>query len=238
MLPPRLTALALLVAATLPSAHAATDVVWTETVITDHSDVDLDGTLVLAYNASNDTGNISVTVDGILYAAMPPGVLTSGWTGGTPYNYCIECTGAFNTLMDSLVYNPDNTVTGIDLDGLVIGQSYKVQLLMSNDQNTTGATEQWSLGGVSYVQDGWALPGRNETVILSATFTATQTTEAAARRSRGTLAPIRAHSGRSRRTPRSQRQAVPSGRRQKRAQARRYIRQLTLRAPSRGEAAA
>ena len=142
---------------------------FTETVITGDSDILNDGLLL----AANDLGGSpsAVTVNGVTFGTDQGG-LTGPWgPGGGDFSL-----DSFSTNLDALLSDLQfsgtlNPVT-FTVGGLTPGKNYRLQLLFSNDLNSTGDRVEVTVEGETWILDDWQ-PGA---INLTARFTATGST--------------------------------------------------------------
>jgi hypothetical protein len=132
---------------------------FTETVINGDSDILSDGTLIVA----NDLGASPsvVSVNGVPFGTNQGGL--SGFLNGSG-DFSLD---AFSADLDALL--SDEVFTGLltpvtlTIGGLTPGQTYRLQLLFSNDLNLTGNNIAVSLQGDTYVLDDWQTAAINLT---------------------------------------------------------------------------
>lgn len=141
--------LVLSIGLTVP-AHAVP--IFLQTSITGEISVLNDGSLTEANNLG--ARNNPVTINGVLFGS-DESALSAGWTDGSG-NFSYD---NFNTdleaLLDELVYASGFGSLGFTLDGLTIGNSYRLQLLFSNDKNSTGNDIFVSLLGSDFSLKNW-----------------------------------------------------------------------------------
>ena len=139
----------------LPSHSAA---VFTDTIILDDTAIINNGVLVEANNLG--LAAQSVNVNGVAF-----GTDSSGTAGTTNAGVGDFSTDAFSSeldaLLSSLVFSTTTTNGALTIDGLTIGTSYRLQLLFSNDLNTTGNNVQVGVEGSSYDLTNWQPTARN-----------------------------------------------------------------------------
>ena len=81
--------------------------------------------------------------------------MSAGWANGSG-NFSFDNFNAnLEALLDELVYATGFGSLGFSLDGLTIGKSYRLQLLFSNDKNTTGNDVIVSLLGANFALNDW-----------------------------------------------------------------------------------
>jgi hypothetical protein len=127
---------------------------FTETVINDDSDILNDGSLSVANTNNLGSAASAQTVNGVAFATDQSGLIGAWGPGGGDFS-----TDSFSAPLDALLSNLQfsgtlGTVT-LRLGGLNIGQTYRLQLLFSNDVNLTGNNVAISVQGDSYVLDDW-----------------------------------------------------------------------------------
>ena len=122
------------------------------TTFTDPSELQNDGLLVAATNVGANAQ--PVQVNGICFDNTP-GTLTNLNNGGG--DFCTDCTPGtlFDELFNGILYQPNGSASAITLTGLVPGNKHRLQLLMSNDHNSTGNNTTFLIQGNLVNVSGW-----------------------------------------------------------------------------------
>ncbi|KYG74409.1 hypothetical protein MB14_04140 [Roseivirga ehrenbergii] len=122
------------------------------TTFTDPTELQNDGLLVAATNVGANAQ--PVQVNGICFDNTP-GTLTNLNNGGG--DFCTDCTPGtlFDELFNGILYQPNGSASAITLTGLVPGNKHRLQLLMSNDHNSTGNNTTFLIEGNPVNVSGW-----------------------------------------------------------------------------------
>jgi hypothetical protein len=152
------------------SASAATITWATPTAIAGESDVSLNGTFVLARQATTTLGGgvygDSQTINGVLFSGTTNtqnGVtfgLPSGWGGYDPNSYVVGAAGtpgtlstAYQQMLTGAWYGTSPGTSTISLSGLISGQQYEVQIWVADYRqfppNTYSRSETLAAGNTS-----------------------------------------------------------------------------------------
>jgi hypothetical protein len=133
----------------LPSGAGAT---FTEAVISGDSDILNDGTFLAASNFGATPAAVSVN-------SVPFGTSQAGFGGPWGPGGGDFSTDAFSPdldeLLSSLQFSGTLSPVTFTIAGLAPGQTYRLQLLFSNDLNFTGNNVAVSIQGDTYVLDDW-----------------------------------------------------------------------------------
>ncbi len=133
----------------LPSGAGAT---FAEAVISGDSDILNDGTFIAASNFGSSPVAASVNF-------VPFGTSQAGFGGPWDPGVGDFSTDAFSTdldaLLSSLQFSDTLSPVTFSVAGLTVGQTYRLQLLFSNDLNLTGNNISVSIQGDTYVLNGW-----------------------------------------------------------------------------------
>jgi len=78
----------------------------------------------------------AVTVNGINFGNSAAGL--SNWANGSGDFSIDQFSASLDALLSTLVFVPNGNPATLTIGGLTIGQSYNLQLLFSNDVNSTG----------------------------------------------------------------------------------------------------
>ncbi|MGB5258752.1 MAG: hypothetical protein WBN44_15970, partial [Woeseiaceae bacterium] len=146
--------------------------VFSEIEITTDTDILNDGSLVVANNLG--TGS-AVTVNGVAFGVDQSGLVLQR-QDVTPPLWALS-TGDFS--IDAFSVPLDNILSGqrfiptlesgsLTLGGLIAGETYRLQLLFSNDLNLTGNEVAVTVHGETYVLKGW----QDKAINLQVEFTA------------------------------------------------------------------
>lgn len=147
----------------VPGAQVAA--AFTETVITGDSSILNDGTLI----AANDLGAApdAVTVNGVSFGTDQSG-LTGPWGPGGG-DFSVDSFSAnLDALLSDLQFSGTLSPVTFTLGGLTPGTAYRLQLLISNDLNSTGDRVEVTIQGETWMLDDW----QPDAVNLIANFTA------------------------------------------------------------------
>ena len=158
---------------------------FTPVLISGYTDILTDGGLVEANNLGANAQ--PVTVGCYDFGNDQSGL--SGWFNGSSADFCVDCEpgSAFDVLLSSLVYQNGGIPT-LTIDGLTPGNPYRVQLLMSNDANSTGNTATISVDGTPYTLAPW----QNNTLNMVVDFTALSSSVVIAAEANNGSEPLRA----------------------------------------------
>ncbi len=131
------------------------------TTFTDPSELQNDGLLVAASNVGANAQ--AVQVNGICFDNTP-GTLTNLSNGGG--DFCQDCPSGslFDQLFNGLLFQPSGSASSITLTGLVPGNKHRLQLLLSNDVNSTGNNTTFIIEGNPVIVSGWIPNTVNATV--------------------------------------------------------------------------
>ncbi len=138
---------------------------FTETVITSDLDILNDGLLI----AANDLGASpsAVTVNGVTFGTNQGG-LTGPWgPGGGDFSLDPFSTN-LDALLSDLQFSGTLNPVSLTIGGLTPGTDYRLQLLFSNDLNTTGDRVEVTVEGRTWILDDW----QPDAINLIANFTA------------------------------------------------------------------
>ena len=142
--------------------------VFSENVIMGDIDILSDGILV----AANDLGGTpsAVTVNGVDFGTDQGG-LTGVWAlGGGDFS-----TDPFSTNLDAILsdlqFTWSLTPVSLSIGGLTPGTRYRLQLLFSNDVNSTGDRVEVTVEDTTWILDDW----QPDAINLTAQFTASST---------------------------------------------------------------
>jgi len=145
----RLTIALLLAVGFAAPAHAA--VSFDQSGLNAASDLDNSGDFIAATNF----GNNPATVNGIAFSTSSTfGSLSAGWNGGL-FGSGITAVSPLTEVLNAFKYqepsDPDNLVS-IQVDNLVNGNPYRVQMLIANTSTTnrTGASPRIEVQGDSF----------------------------------------------------------------------------------------
>ncbi len=139
---------------------------FTETVISGDSDILSDGLLVVA----NDFGASpsAVTVNGVTFGTDQGGLVGPWGPGGGDFS--VDAFSAnLDALLSDLQFSGTLNPVSFTISGLTPGTSYRLQLLFSNDLNTTSDRVEVTLEGETWILDDW----QPDAINLTAQFTAT-----------------------------------------------------------------
>lgn len=109
------------------------------------------GTVVAANNLGN--GAQAVTVNGVSFGNSAAG-LSNWYNGGGDFS-TDPFSASLDALLSSLVFVPNDSAATLTIGGLTIGQHYNLQLLFSNDVNSTGNDVNVTVQGSSYHLYNW-----------------------------------------------------------------------------------
>jgi len=152
-----------------PVVNAPGNVVFTETVVTDDTDILNNGVFVVA----NDLGGSpnALVINGVVFGTDQGG-LNGPWSNGVGDFSVDPFSADLDALLTDLKYSTTLGPVSFSIGGLTAGSDYRLQLLFSNDLNTTGDRVDVTIDGVTWVLDDWQ-PGA---VNLIANFTASSST--------------------------------------------------------------
>ena len=141
--------------------------VFTENVITGDIDILSDGILV----AANDFGGSpsAVTVNGVAFGTNQGGLGGGPWGAGGGDFSLDAFSSNLDALLSDLVFTTSLSPVSLSIGGLTPGTRYRLQLLFSNDVNSTGDRVDVTVEDSTWVLDDWQ-PGA---INLIAQFTAT-----------------------------------------------------------------
>ena len=131
------------------SANAAP--VFSASTITGDASILNTGTVIAANNLGG--GAQAVTVNGISFGNSAAGL--SNWANGGGDFSNDPFSANLDALLSSLVFVPNGSPATLTIGGLTIGQSYNLQLLFSNDLNSTGNDISVTVQGSSYQLLNW-----------------------------------------------------------------------------------
>ena len=144
--------------------------VFTPTVISAATDILNDGSLFVANNLG---GSVPVTtpVNGVAFgdsqAGLIPGPAVWG-IGGGDFNVDIGVGTPLDNLLSTLQFIAPFTSGSLLVNGLTAGETYRIQLLFSNDLNLTGNEIAVTVQGETYVLKDW----QDDAINLQVEFTA------------------------------------------------------------------
>lgn len=177
----------------VPALTSAAVINWSADIFDADTDVSTDGALVEAYNLGS---RANVTVNGVVFAADPnqnvagahePGNNTffvSG-NGSTAASYyqggaigSLSSADA-NALMDSLEYGPGIGTSLARIDGLTIGSTYLVQLIVVRNDNLPTRSFGYSTpsGNTNEIYTLTGVDTRTNPKVITATFVADETVQ-------------------------------------------------------------
>lgn len=162
------------------SAFAAPTI--TDLDLASEADIVNEGELVEAFVYTN-SGN-DFTINGIPFVGFFPKL--AGWSSANN-GWCSTCPAPYNTFLDDLMYQGNSVSTQLSIAGLTVGEDYRLQLIMGNDDNQTGYGEVVQFQGEEFTMD-WA--GQPYAVVIE--FTAEAATETVVFPSNGNSQPDRA----------------------------------------------
>ncbi|MGB5740012.1 MAG: hypothetical protein WBM54_11730, partial [Woeseia sp.] len=141
---------------------------FTQTVITGDSDILNDGVLLVA----NDLGASpsAVTVNGVTFGTDQGGLI--GLTnngGGGDFSQDPSFSANLDALLSDLKFTWVPPPVSLTINGLTPGKNYRLQLLFSNDHNSTGNNVEVTVEGETWKLNGW----QPNAINLTARFTAT-----------------------------------------------------------------
>jgi uncharacterized protein YjbI with pentapeptide repeats len=138
---------------------------FTETVITGDADILNDGVLIVA----NDLGVApsAVTVNGVSFGTDQGG-LSGPWGPGSGDFSLDSFSGNLDALLSDLQFSGTLNPVSLTIGGLTPGVAYRLQLLFSNDLNTTGDRVEVTVEGETWILDDW----QPNAINLSAQFIA------------------------------------------------------------------
>jgi hypothetical protein len=146
---------------------------FTETVITGDLDISSDGLLI----AANDFGASpsAVTVNGVSFGTDQGG-LTGPWGPGGGDFSLDSFSANLDALLSDLQFSGTLVPVSFTIGGLTPGTSYRLQLLFSNDLNTTGDRVEVTVEGTTWILDDWQPDAINLTVQFTASSSSVVTT--------------------------------------------------------------
>lgn len=110
------------------------------------------GTVVAANNLGGNAQ--AVTVNGINFGNSAAGLSSNWFNGGGDFSNDPFSTN-LDALLSSLRFVGDGNPATLTIGGLAIGQSYNLQLLFSNDVNSTGNDIDVTVQGSTYALINW-----------------------------------------------------------------------------------
>jgi len=139
--------------------------IFTEAVITGDADILGDGVLIVA----NDLGGApsAVNINGVTFGTDQGGLSAPWGLGGGDFSvdpFSANLDALLSDLQFSGTLNPVSFTVG----GLTPGTEYRLQLLFSNDLNTTGDRVEVTVEGETWILDDW----QPDAINLIANFTA------------------------------------------------------------------
>lgn len=132
--------------------------VFTDTVITGDSSIQNSGVTVSANNLGN--GASGATVNGVVFGNNQAGLSSNFYNGGGDFSTDPFSSG-LDSLLSSLVFAGNWNPAALTIGGLTIGQAYSLQLLFSNDVNSTGNNVTVAVQGSQYQFTNWQPSARD-----------------------------------------------------------------------------
>lgn len=133
------------------SLHATP--IFTQTTIIDDTSILGDGNLVVANNLGR--ARVGLSINGVVFGT-DQSAFNSSWSNGSgSFSYDVGFSANLDKLLDELVYANNFNALGFSVSGLTAGNAYRLQLLFSNDKNTTGNDVNVSLLGSSFHLTNW-----------------------------------------------------------------------------------
>lgn len=152
------------------SANAAP--VFSASTITGDASILNIGTVIAANNLGNAAQ--AVTVNGINFGNSAAGL--SNWANGGGDFSNDPFSASLDALLSTLVFVPNGNPATLTIGGLTIGQSYNLQLLFSNDVNSTGNDIAVTVQGSSYHLLNWIPSALDLSIDFVANSTSVATT--------------------------------------------------------------
>ena len=143
--------------------------VFSENVIMGDIDILSDGILV----AANDLGATPsiVTVNGVGFGTNQGGLGGGPWAAGSGDFSVDAFSSNLDALLSDLVFATSLSPVSLSISGLTPGTRYRLQLLFSNDVNSTGDRVEVTVEDTTWILDDW----QPDAINLVAQFTATST---------------------------------------------------------------
>lgn len=137
----------------------------TFTTLSVDADIQNTGQLIAANNLG--AGASPVSINGVCFSNSPANLTNFANGGGA---FCQDCIPGSNLkkLLDALVFQPNGNESTLTLGGLTSCHRYRLQLIYSNDVNSTGNNINVNVNGVTYSYSNW-IPAAK---ILTVEFTA------------------------------------------------------------------
>ncbi len=137
----------------------------TFTTLAVDADIKNNGLLIAANNLG--AGAAPVSVNGVCFSNSPANLTNFANGGGA---FCQDCIPGSNLkkLLDALVFQPNGNESTLTIGGLTSCHRYRLQLIYSNDVNSTGNNINVNVNGVTYSFSNW-IPAAK---ILTVEFTA------------------------------------------------------------------
>ncbi|MEZ5418324.1 MAG: LamG-like jellyroll fold domain-containing protein [Vicinamibacterales bacterium] len=147
---------------------------FTETVITGDASILNDGVLI----AANDLGASpnAVTINGVVFGTDQGGLAGSWGPGGGDFSIDASFSANLDAVLSDLQFSGTLTPVTFTIGGLTPGATYRLQLLFSNDLNTTGDRVEVTVAGATWILDDWRPDAINLTVQFTATSSSVVTT--------------------------------------------------------------
>lgn len=138
---------------------------FTETVITGDADILNEGILVVA----NDLGAApsAVNVNGVNFGIDQGGFIGPWGPGGGDFSFD-PFSANLDALLSDLQFSGTLNPVSLTIGGLTAGNDYRLQLLFSNDLNTTGDRVEVTVEGETWILDDW----QPDAINLTTEFTA------------------------------------------------------------------
>lgn len=136
------------------------------TTLSVDTDIKNAGKLITANNLG--AGATPVSINGVCFSNSPAN-LSNFFNGSGAF--CQDCIPGSNLkkLLDALVFQPNGNESTLTIGGLTNCHRYRLQLIYSNDVNSTGNNINVNVNGVTYSYSNW-IPAAK---ILTIEFTAT-----------------------------------------------------------------
>ena len=151
-----------LVCGAMPPAGPVT--AFTETVITGDTSIQNAGVLVAAENLG---AGAAVTINGVPFGTDQTGPTLGNWLTGTGDFSVDAFSPALDTVLSGNQYTTDFT-SSFTIGGLTPGETYRLQLLFSNDLNGTANDIGVTIQGTTWLLNAW----QPNAINLTAEFTA------------------------------------------------------------------
>ncbi len=134
------------------------------------TDIKNEGALVSANNLGANAA--PVQINGVCFSNSPANLTNFANGGGA---FCADCVpgSLLQQLLNALVFQPNGNLSTLTIGGLTPCHRYRLQLLYSNDVNSTGNNINITVNGQTYHFANWIPAAKNLIVEFTATSTST-----------------------------------------------------------------